>query len=213
MLSRFRLIPQDERFFDWFNRAAQNNLEAAQLLLDLLEHYEDVDRKARHLKDIEHRGDELTHQMFTALNRTFVTPFDREDIGALGSALDDVIDWIEEAARRLQLYQLTETTPIARKFGRIILEQNEQIALALPLLDSGKDADRLERATQEIHRLENEGDDLLADAVATLYDGVTEVPALIRAIRWGDIYQLLEDATDKCEHVATVIRNVAGKKS
>ena len=213
MLSRFRLIPQDERFFDWFNRAAQNNLEAAQLLLDLLEHYEDVDRKARHLKDIEHRGDELTHQMFAALNRTFVTPFDREDIGALTSALDDVIDWIEEAARRLRLYQLTETTPIARKFGRIILEQNEQIALALPLLDSGKDADRLERATQEIHRLENEGDDLLADAVATLYDGVTEVPALIRAIRWGDIYQLLEDATDKCEQVATVIRNVAGKKS
>ena len=129
MLSRFRLIPQDERFFDWFNRAAQNNLEAAQLLLDLLEHYEDVDRKARHLKDIEHRGDELTHQMFTALNRTFVTPFDREDIGALASALDDVIDWIEEAAGRLRLYQL------------------------------------------------------------------------------------LEDATDKCEHVATVIRNVAGKKS
>ena len=213
MLSRLRLIPQDERFFDWFNRAAQNNLEAAQLLLDLLERYEDVDRKARHLKDIEHRGDELTHQTFAALNRSFVTPFDREDIGALASALDDVIDWMEESARRLHLYRVDEVTPIARRFGRIILEQNEQIALAIPLLESGKDAEGLERATQEIHRLENEGDDLLADAVATLYDGVTEVPALIRAMRWGDIYQLLEDATDKCEYVATVIRNVAGKQS
>ena len=213
MLSRFRLIPQDERFFEWFNRAAQNNLEAAQLLLDLLEHYEDVARKARHLKDIESRGDELTHQLFAALNRTFVTPFDREDISALASALDDVIDWVEEAARRLHLYQMSETTPIARQFGRIILEQCEQIALALPLLDSGKDGDRLERATHEIHRLENEGDDLLAHAVATLYDGVTEVPVLIRAMRWGDIYQLLEDATDKCEYVATVVGNIAGKKS
>jgi uncharacterized protein len=213
MLSRFRLIPQEERFFDWFNRAAQNNLEAAQLLLDLLEHYEDVERKARHLKDIEHRGDELTHQVFAALNRTFVTPMDREDIGALASALDDVIDWIEEAARRLGLYQVPETTPIARQFGRIILEQNEQIARALPLLDSGKDADQLERATHEIHRLENEGDDLLAEAVAKLYDGVTEIPALIHAIRWGDIYQLLEDTTDKCEYVATVVRNIVVKKT
>jgi predicted phosphate transport protein (TIGR00153 family) len=213
MLSRLRLIPQDERFFDWFNRAAQNNLEAAQLLLDLLERYEDVERKARHLKDIEHRGDELTHQIFAALNRSFVTPFDREDISGLAAALDDVIDWIEEAARRLRLYRMDEITPIARQFGRIILEQCEQIALALPLLDSGKDGDRLERAIHEIHRLENEGDDLLADAIATLYDGVTEVPALISAMRWGDIYQLLEDATDKCEHVATVVRNIAGKKS
>lgn len=213
MLSRFRLIPQDERFCDWFNRSAQNNLEGAGLLVDLLEHYEDVDRKARHLKDIEHRGDELTHQVFAALNRAFVTPFDREDIGALASALDDVIDWIEETARRLRLYRMPEATPIARQFGRIILEQNQQIARALALLDSGKGADQLQRATEEIHRLENEGDDVLAEAVATLYDGVTEVPALISAMRWGDIYQLLEDATDKCEQVATVIRNIAGKQS
>ena len=213
MLSRFRLIPQDERFFDWFNRSAQNNLEAAGLLVDLLDHYEDVDRKARHLKDIEHRGDELTHQVFAALNRAFVTPFDRDDIGALASALDDVIDWIEEAGRRLRLYRMPETTPIARQFGRIILEQNEQIVRAIPLLDSGKGATQLERATQEIHRLENEGDDLLAEAVATLYDGVTEVPDLIRAMRWVDIYQLLEDATDKSEQVATVIRSIAGKQS
>ena len=213
MLSRFRLIPQDERFFDWFNRSAQNNLEGAELLVDILDHYEDVDRKARHLKDIEHRGDELTHLVFAALNRAFVTPFDREDISALASALDDVIDWIEETARRLRLYRMPETTPIARQFGRIILEQNQQIARALSLLDSGKDADQMARANEEIHRLENEGDDLLAEAIASLYDGVTEVPDLIRAMRWGDIYQLLEDTTDKCEHVATVIRNIAGKQS
>ena len=93
-------------------------------------------------------------------------------------------------------------TPLARQFGRILLEQSEMIAGAMPLLDNRQSADEVQRAMQEIHRLENEGDDLLADAVATLYDGVTEVPELIRAMRWGDIYQLLEDATDKCEHVA-----------
>ena len=210
---RLRLIPQEERFFDLFNRGAENNLEAARLLVDLLQHPEDIDRKARHLKDVEHRGDELTHQVFEALNRTFVTPLDREDIGALAAALDDVIDWIEETARRIRLYRISEITALAKQFGRIILDQTEQIAKAIPLLDSGKNAAELERSLHEIHRLENEGDDLLADAVATLYDDVTEVPQLIRAMRWGDVYQLLEDATDKCEHVATVMRNIVVKKA
>ena len=210
---RFHLIPRDERFFDWLKQAAQNNLEAAQLLLDLFERYEDVERKARRLKDIEHRGDELTHLVFDALNRSFITPFDREDIAGLAASLDDVVDWIEESARRLRLYRLPETTPITRQFGRLIVEQNELIARALPLLEAGKHGDDLARALHEVHRLENEGDDLLAEAIATLYDGVTEVPALIPAMRWGDIYQLLEDATDKAEQVATVIRAIASKRA
>ena len=90
MLARLRLIPQDDRFFDLFNRSAENTLEGARLLNDLLVNYVDVDRKARHLKDIEHTGDEITHEVFRALNRTFVTPLDREDISHLASALDDV---------------------------------------------------------------------------------------------------------------------------
>src|SRR5919205_3030013 len=116
MLARLRLIPQDDRFFDLFNRSAEITLEGARLLSDLLDNYVDVDRKARHLKDIEHRGDEITHEVFRALHRTFVTPLDREDISTLASALDDVIDWIEEIARRMYLYRIDEPTPIARKF-------------------------------------------------------------------------------------------------
>ena len=211
MLARLRLIPQDERFFDLFNRSAENTLEGARLLNDLLENYTDVDRKARHLKDIEHQGDEITHEVFRALNRTFVTPLDREDISHLASALDDVIDWIEEVARRIRLYKISEPRPLARQFGRVILDQAEQIARAVPMLEDRRQADALQRATQEIHRLENEGDDLLAEAVATLYDGVTDVPHLIEAMRWEDIYQLLEDATDKAEGVATVLSNIALK--
>ncbi len=211
MLSRFRLIPTSERFFDQFNNAAKNLLEAARLFLEMLEHPEDLDRKARHIKDLEHRGDEITHSIFDALNRTFVTPLDREDISDLATALDDVIDWIEEAARRMRLYHMTEITPLAKQFAKVILDQAEEIARAVPLLEERKYAGDLDRATQELHRLENEGDDLLAEALATLYDGVTEVPQLIRAIRWGDIYQVLEDATDKAEEVAVVLHNISLK--
>jgi predicted phosphate transport protein (TIGR00153 family) len=211
MLARLRLIPQDDRFFDLFKRSAANNLEGAGLLHDLLTNYVDIDRKARHLKDVEHTGDEITHEVFRALNRTFVTPLDREDISQLASALDDVIDWIEEVARRIRLYRCKEPTLIAQQFGKVILEQCEQIAAAVPMLEERKYAEPMERATQEIHRLENEADDLLADALGTLYDGVTEVPQLIAAMRWDDIYQLLEDTTDKAENVATVLSNIALK--
>src|ERR671937_2361892 len=113
MLARLRLIPQDERFFDLFNRSASNTLEGARLLHDLLNNFVDVQRKARHLKDVEHTGDEITHEVFRALNRPFVTPIDREDISHLASALDDVIDWIEESARRLRLYKIDAPTPLA----------------------------------------------------------------------------------------------------
>src|SRR5215216_4208939 len=211
MLARLRLIPQDVRFFDLFNRSAANTLEGARLLHELMTTYVDVDRKARHLKDIEHTGGEITHEVFGALHRTFVTPLDREDISHLAAALDDVIDWIEEVARRIRLYRVDEPTLIAQQFGKVILEQCEQIAKAVPLLEERKYAETMEQSTQEIHRLENEGDDLLADAVATLYDGVAEVPQLIKAMRWGDIYQLLEDTTDKAENVATVLSNIAIK--
>ena len=211
MLARLRLIPQDERFFDLFNRSAENNLEGARLLVDLLQNPTDLDRKARRIKDVEHTGDEITHEVFRALHRTFITPIDREDIGALAAALDDVIDWIEESARRINLYRIDEITPLARKMGDVIFEQCEEIARAVPLLEAKKYRGDLERSTHEIHRLENEGDDLLAEAVASLYDGVTEVPQLIKATRWGDIYQLLEDSTDKAEAVAKVLQNIALK--
>jgi predicted phosphate transport protein (TIGR00153 family) len=213
MLARLRLIPQDERFFDLFNRGATNTLEGARVLTDLLDNFVEVDRKARHLKDIEHTGDEITHEVFGALHRTFITPIDREDISNLASSLDDVIDWIEEVARRIHLYRIDQPTPIARRFGKVILEQTEQIARAVPLLEDRRQAQTLQLATQEIHRLENEADDLLAEAIATLYDGVTEVPQLIKAMRWNDLYQLLEDTTDKAEYVATVLNNIALKNA
>jgi predicted phosphate transport protein (TIGR00153 family) len=213
MFARLRLIPRDERFFDLFNRSASNTLEGAHVLYDLVTNFVEVERKARHLKDIEHTGDEITHEVFRALNRTFVTPIDREDISNLASSLDDVIDWIEEIGRRMFLYRVDQPTQMARQFAKVILEQTEQVARAVPLLEDRRQAETLDRAAQEIHRLENEADDLLAEAIATLYDGVTEVPQLIKAKRWDDLYQLFEDTTDKGEYVATVLSNIALKNA
>jgi hypothetical protein len=109
--------------------------------MDLLEHYRDVERKVRHMKDIERAGDELTHNIYDALNRSFVTPFDRDDIGRLASALDDVLDWTEEAARRLQIYKIEEPTELAKKFARVILDQAEVIQKAVPMLENLRNAE------------------------------------------------------------------------
>lgn len=211
MLKRLRLVPEDHRFFEYFNRSANNVREGARLLLDLLENPTDIERKARHLKEVEHTGDEITHQIFQSLNRTFVTPLDREDISHLASSLDDVIDWIEETARRIRLYRISEITPLAVGLGRVVCEQCELIAKVVPLLEAKHYSGEMQRVIKEIHRLENEGDDLLAEAVAHLYDGVSEVPQLISAIRWGDIYQFLEDATDRAENVAVALEGITIK--
>lgn len=207
----FRLIPQEERFFEMFNRSAENVREGAEALLDLLENYTDVERKARRLKDIEHTGDEITHEIFRALNRTFVTPLDREDISELAGALDDVLDWTEEVSRRMFIYKIDEPTRLARQFARVIFEQAEIIQQIVPLLAKRKDRAAIEKASVEIHRLENEADDLLVEALGGLYDEATDVPSLARAIRWSDLYEILERATDGAEHVATVLQNIVLK--
>jgi uncharacterized protein Yka (UPF0111/DUF47 family) len=206
-----RLIPQTGRFFPLFQRSAELSHQGATLLLQMLETWTDIERRARQLKDIEHAADENTHQIFRDLNVTFVTPLDREDMSELASALDDVVDWTEEASRRLRLYHLTEPTPLAKQLARVLVDQTEQIVKAVPLIESSRTAERLEEATREIHRLENEGDDLFAETLGHLYDDVTDIPSLVRAIRWGDVYQVLETATDKAEHIAVVLNNIALK--
>jgi predicted phosphate transport protein (TIGR00153 family) len=211
VLTRFRFIPREERFFDLFTASAENVLAGAEALHDLLEHYVDVDRKARRLKDIEHQGDEITHEIFRALNRTFVTPLDREDISHLATALDDVLDWTEEVSRRLAIYRISEPTDLARKFAQVILEQARCLHQAVPLLANLRDTDKIHRAMVEIHRLENEGDDLFIQSLSTLYDTATDIPSLVRCIRWGDLYTILETATDRAEQAAVAVENIVVK--
>ena len=204
-----RFLPRDEQFFDFFRDAAVNAAEVAEVLAEVVELGEGIERKVRRLRDLEHRGDETTHRIFSALNSTFVTPLDREDIQGLAGVLDDFVDDLEEAGRRLWLYRLTEPTEPARLLARILREQAGILAEAVPLLaEVGKQAAALRRHAVEIHRLENEADDALSQALATLYDEAVDIPSLVRAIRWGELYGLLEDATDRAEDVADMLEGI-----
>lgn len=204
-----RFLPRDEQFFDLFREAADNAVEVAATLVAVVEDGADIERKVRRLRDLEHRGDELTHAVFSALNSTFVTPIDREDIRELAAELDDLVDDAEDAGRRLWLYHLPAPTEPARLFARLLHEQAGFLAAAMPLLENvGKHTAELRRQILEIHRLENEADDALNQALATLYDGATDIPTLVCAMRWGELYGLLEDATDRAEDVANVLEAI-----
>ncbi len=180
-----KLLPRDARFFEYFRAASSNAVEVAQLLLDLFQRYEDVERRTRRIRDLEHRGDEITHQLYNALNSTFVTPLDREDIHDLAGKLDDFIDYIEEVARRLRLYRIDQPTELAQLLARIICEQAVVIGQAVALLEHERNSETLLRHIVEVNRLEDEGDDVLDRALAGLYDGASDVTALVKAIRWG----------------------------
>ena len=208
-----RLLPRDERFFEYFRKDVDNALEVAQSLRDLLENYTDVERKTRRVRDLEHQGDEITHQIFDALNRTFVTPLDREDITELAGRLDDFVDAIEEAVRRIWLYRIDEPTECARVLARIISDQASLFACSVPLLEHKKEWDRLLHCTIDINRLENEADEVLGRALAEMFDGAEDVRGVIKGIRWGEIYQHLEDATDRAEDVANTLERIVVKNA
>ncbi len=208
-----RFLPQDERFFDYFQKAVENAAETAQALRDLLEDYREVERKARRIRDLEHRGDEITHQIFDALNRTFVTPLDREDITDLAGRLDDFVDTIEQAVRRIWLYRIDEPTEHAQLLARIIGDQAALIASTVPHLRDRRQWDHLLSCTIEIQRLENEADDALDRALMEQFDGVNDIRGLIKGIRWGEIYQDLEDATDRGEDVANALERIVVKNA
>lgn len=204
-----RFLPRDEQFFNHFREAADNAAETARLLADVVEGGSDAERNVRRLRDLEHHGDEISHRIFSALNSTFVTPLDRDDIRDLTTALDTFVDDLEETGKRLWLYRLGAPTEPARHFARILKEQGEIISRAVPLLEhTGQNADEIRRCMLELHRLENEGDDALSLALAALYDGVTEIPALIGALRWGELYHLLEQACDSGEDVADIFEGM-----
>jgi uncharacterized protein Yka (UPF0111/DUF47 family) len=207
-----RFLPQNEKFYDHFQDAATNALEVAQLLHEILTNSDDLERKVRRLHDLEHRGDEITHRVFSALNSTFVTPMDREDIAGLAGELDEFVDMMDEAGTRFWLYKLVDTPEPARLLTRILVEQATLVETGMTHLpELRKEGQVLRQQAVELHRLENEADDTLNNALATLYDGVTEVPALIRGLRWGELYGLLEDATDRAEDIGDRLEGIVAK--
>jgi hypothetical protein len=201
-----RLIPKEERFFDLFVEDAANVLGAARLLEAMLRSWDEIERRAGEIKDVEHRGDELTHTIGRKLEATFVTPFDREDMHALISGLDDVLDGIEEVSDTLVLYKIEAPSAASVELASILVRQCEQVHEALGHLRGFKGLDQYRI---EIHRLENEGDRIGRLAIASLF----EAGDPIDIIKWRKVYDVLENAIDLCEDVADIIERITLKNS
>ncbi len=202
---RIRLIPREEQFFDLFVEDAANVLSAARHLEEMLRSYDNIEQRAKELFAMEHHGDEISHSIGRRVNTTFVTPFDREDIVALISGLDDILDLIEEVADTFILYQVDAPTPAAVQQAKIIVKQCEAIYEALQRL---RTFNGLQKYWTEINRLENEGDRITRAAVAGLFSEKTKATDIIK---WKDIYGLLEATIDKCEDVADIIEKIVVK--
>ena len=205
----FRLIPKEESFFDLFEELSGVLLKAGGLLAEATERFETLPENAKRLERLEHDGDQITHEIITRLNRTFITPIDREDIHGLTTALDDVLDLIEAATERFILYKVSSITPQAQEIAKVVQQQVRQIHEVMPKLRHLRH-ERIMEHCIEINRLENVGDRLLRDAFAALFNGN---PDPIYVIKWRELYEFLESATDKCEDVANVIEAIVLKNA
>jgi predicted phosphate transport protein (TIGR00153 family) len=199
------LVPRDRQYFDLFEEAAGNALRTAQLLDEMLQTYPEHGELARDILICEQEGDRITHDIHKRLNETFVTPIDREDILALASALDDIVDFTEEVADYLGLYKIEAPMEQAQRQARILHDACRQLAEAIPRLRSFKD---ISHYTVEVNRLENDGDRVVREAVASLFD--TGIDPMV-VIRWKDIFERLEQAIDATEHTANILEGIVIK--
>jgi uncharacterized protein len=201
------LVPRDREFFDLFEEAGGNILRAAGLLEEMLRAFPERNELARDILICEQDGDRVTHDIIQRLNQTFVTPIDREDIYELASALDDVVDYTEEVADYLGLYNIEAPMVQSQELARVLHACARQIAEAMPRLRGFKD---ISHYTVEINRLENDGDRIVREAIASLFDNGID-PMVV--IRWKDIFERLEEAIDSCERVANILEGIVIKNS
>jgi uncharacterized protein len=200
-------IPRERRFYDLFEQQAATIVRSADLLERGLADVANLPTRRREIKALEHQGDEITRETVLTLNRTFVTPFDHEDIYALASGLDDILDYIEEVADTANLYRITIIPEPARELARLLARAVAQLEQAIGKLESGKGIDE---HSAEVHRLEDVGDSTSRHAIAELFR--SQHPAL-EVIKLKDLYGLLEDALDRCETVANVLEGITTKNA
>jgi uncharacterized protein len=201
----FRLLPKDERFYDDFVALAEEIRRGATLLEEMLAPEQPLRDKADEIKEVEHKCDFLTHEIIQRLHRTFVTPLDREDIHELARSLDDVMDAIDASATIVRLYQIERVRAESRELARIIMASADQLVKALKALERRKG---VAEPAVEINRLENEADRVHQAAVRSLFE---EERDPVTIIKWKEILDFLEDATDRCEDVANVLEGVVVK--
>lgn len=206
-MARLSLLPRDRTFFDLFVEAGKNTVRTAKLLDQMMGTWPDAKGMAAQVVDAEHEGDRLTHEIVKRLNTTFVTPMDREDIYGLATQIDDIVDFTEEAADFLGLYQIEAPMEQAQSLTKVLVAACEQLAAGLEHLPEFKDLDKY---WIEIHRLENEGDRISRDAVASLFSNGID-PMVV--IRWKDMFSVLEEAIDATEKAAQILEGIVIKNS
>jgi predicted phosphate transport protein (TIGR00153 family) len=205
-MARLNLVPQRRAFFDLYNEAAANAVAIAQKLVDLLDRFPgDGAELVRDVKDLEHEGDRLTHELVDLLNRTFVTPFDRDDMYRLAGAIDDICDHVDEAAGDIGGYGVSAIREPAKQQAQVILRAAGKLSEAVAQLEGFKDSSR---QLAELRELEDEGDRLMRSAASELFHTETDAVSIIR---WKDIYERLEDAVDALENAADVLEAILVK--
>jgi predicted phosphate transport protein (TIGR00153 family) len=207
---KFPFIPREEGFFDLFEEGARNVVKAAQSLKELVDNWRDVEQKVSEITELEHEGDAITHKIAAQLHRTFVTPFDREDIAELAHTMDDVIDFIHAASDAMLLYKVDRPGRRAKELAGIILEGATEIERAMPQLRHRSELKRVLKRCVELNRVENEADRVYRSALAELFSDTKD---MARVIQWREIFAHMESATDRCEDVANVLEGVAIKNA
>jgi predicted phosphate transport protein (TIGR00153 family) len=201
------ILPKDQRFFELFEKMTATIVEAARYLETVIEDLKDLEVRLVRLKELEHEGDVITHDAANRLNQTFLTPLDREDLYALTSHLDDVLDWIEEAGQDLGVYKISVPRADARRMARVIVRACEELDAAVrKLRNHKKNAEAIRRHLVEINRLENEGDTIYRQAVSAIFEEDGLGP--IQVMKWKEIFDGLENSIDACEKVASVIDSI-----
>jgi len=200
-----RLLPREEDFFGLFEQHAALTVVGAKEMRRLVQGDQNVRALAARIKEIEHETDVITHACVERLHKTFITPFDRDDIHQLITRMDDIMDYIESASAAVMLYELKEMTTPARELADVLVRATEAVGVAVGGLRNLKRADSVIEACIEVNRLENQGDEILRSALADLFRGATD-PLLV--LKWKEVYEALENATDRCEDVANVIEGV-----
>jgi uncharacterized protein len=200
-----RFLPKENSFFDFFEAHAALTVEGTKEFLSLATSGANIDAKARRIKEIEHETDVITHRCVEALHKTFITPIERDDIYRLITKMDDIMDFVEAASERLALYEITTMTVDVKDLADTLYRAAQQVQVACKGLRNLKHPEALLKTCVDINRLENEGDAILRRAVARLFK---EERDAIVVIKWKEIYENLENATDRCEDVANIIEGV-----
>ncbi|MFH1031595.1 MAG: DUF47 domain-containing protein [Chloroflexota bacterium] len=201
-------LPREEKFYDLFEKSATNMVRAAQKMKELVYNWDNVEARIAEITELEHEGDSITHQVIAQLHRTFVTPFDREDIALLAHTLDDVTDFIKAAADAMLIYKVKNPDQRAKELADVVVQAATEVEKAIPHLRRPAESKIMLEQCVEVNRLENVADIIYRSAIGELFDNVTDIAHIIK---WREIYGHLETATDRCEDVSNVIEGVALK--